>query len=321
MDLLLQADPSHLAFVAVLAAAAGADLGLALVVLGVAPQLGWPDPPGSLALLQAPPVVASALALYGLEWWVERRARGFALWHTLQRWVRILALGLVGTMATTGDPLQLRIILVAFVTLFGTVVYMGASGWVALLILRELSPRAQRVSSLAVDVAFAALLVLAMEEPVQAAAALGALTVVAATQVAEVIRAHLIVARAGRGWFHLLMLPGRWLAAEDLPAVAREAVYEPGPPERRAYRGAPAALRTGRLRAGWLVLAAGRSFFVDRRGGSRELEPVAGEPARAGRLNVRKKVRADDEDAELLIFRDGPQMAELDREIDTPVSA
>lgn len=320
MDFLLQADPTHLAFVAVLAAAAGADLGLALLVLGVAPQLGWPQPEGALALLQAPLVVASAVALYGLEWWVERRARGFALWHTLQRWVRLLALGLLGTMATTGDPLQLRIFLVSFVTVFGTVVYMGASGWVALLILRELSPRAQRLSALAVDVAFSALLVLALEQPIQAVAALGALAVVAATQLPEAVRAHLVVARAGRGWLHLLMLPGRWLAAADLPGSARDAVYEPGPVAREASRGAPAALLTDRLQPGWLVLAAGQSFFVDRKGRARELHPLAGEPARAGRLNIRKAVRADNEDAELLIFRDGPQMAELDREIDLSIS-
>lgn len=320
MDLLLQANPAYLAFMAVLAAAAGADLGLALLVVGVAPQLGWPDPPGSLALLQAPPVVASAMALYGFEWWVERRARGFALWHMLQRWIRLLALGLLGTMATTGDPLLLRVLLVAFVTAFGTLVYMGASGWVALMILKELSPRAQRLSALAVDVTFAALLVLALEEPIQAVTALGALTVVAATQLPEAIRGHLVVARAGRGWLHLLMLPGRWLDAEDLPKRVRDAVYEPGPVAREASRGSEAVLLRDRINSGWLVLAAGRSFFVDRSGQASELQPLAGEPARAGRLNLRKAVRADNDDAELLIFRDGPQTAELDREIDLSVS-
>lgn len=320
MDLLLQADPAHLAFIAVLAAAAGADLGLALLAVAVAPQLGWPGPPGSLDLLQAPPVLASLVALYGLEWWVERRARGFALWHTLQRWVRLLALGLVGALATTGDPLQLRILLVTFVTVFGTLVYMGASGWVALMILRELSPRAQRLSSLAVDVAFAALLVLALERPVQALAALLVLALVAATQLPDAIRAHVITARAGRGWLHLVALPGRWVEREDLPPRVRRAVRRPGPVEREATRGAPAALLTGTLRSGWLVLAAGQSFFVNRKGEARELEPRDDEPTRAGRLCLRKAVWADNEAAELLIFRDGPQMAELDRETERIVS-
>lgn len=57
-------DPALLSFLLVLACAAGADLGLAILVLALAPALGWAPPPGSLPLLTAPLVVGAGLAMY-----------------------------------------------------------------------------------------------------------------------------------------------------------------------------------------------------------------------------------------------------------------
>lgn len=316
LELLAQTDPELVAFLVVLAAAAGAELGLALLVVGVAPQLGWPAPPGSLDLLQAPAVLASLVLLYGLEWWIERHPRGFALWHTLQRWVRVLVFGLVASMATAGMALELRVLFITGMTVLGTLVYLGASGWSALMILREMSARSQRIAALAMDVAFSALLVLALEEPTQALLALGALFVITGTQLPASIFAHRAVARAGQGWLHLLVLPGRWHDGDALPREIREATTRgSGPLVRPPSRGAPAALLTGSLRMGWLVLAADGAYFADGRRAPDRLEPIPAQPGRRGPLHVRKPVRLQDGEGQLLVYRDGPQLAELEREI------
>lgn len=305
-------DPELLAFLAVLAAAAGADLALALLVLGIAPLLGWGAPPGTLPYLQAPVVIGSAAALYVAEGLVERFAGGFALWHTFQRWVRVLGLLLVALMATSALRAEDRGILVALMTLLGMGVYVGASGWEGMLVLRRLPGSSQRLSALAIDVAFGALLVLSLDEPVQAGAALLALLALAALQLPTAARAHVALVSAGKAWLHALVLPGRWVGEEDLPGDVRAAVAVDGPIPGKPLRGAKATFLGKRLFPGWLVLSSQGAFFVRRGGRPMALAAPPGTRGERSTLHVRKPVVADDEEGELLVLRDGPGVEELE---------
>lgn len=304
--------PELLAFLAVLAAAAGADLALALLVLGVAPLLGWADPPGTLSFLQSPVVIASVAALYVAEGLVERFAGGFALWHTFQRWVRVLGLLLVALMATSVLRASDRGILVALMTLLGMGVYVGASGWEGLLILRRLPGPSQRLAALAIDVAFGALLVLSLDEPLQAGAALLALLLLAAFQLPMAVRAHVALVRAGKAWLHALVLPGRWVAEDDLPGDVRAAVAVDGPIPGKPLRGARASLLGKRLHLGWLVLSSQGAFFVGARQGPMPLTAPVGTRGERGTLHVRKPVLAAGQEGELLVLRDGPGVEDLE---------
>jgi hypothetical protein len=302
-------------FVLVLGVVAGADLGIALVVLALAPYLGWPSPPGHLADLQAPAAVVSALALYLVEWSMERSPWSFALWHTFHRWVRVLAIGLVCFMALGDQPAAVRLALGIPATLLGTAVYMVFSGWAGAMILREVSFRSQQISSLAMDVAFGAVLVLAMEEPVQGLAAAGALLLIAVPKLPLWLRAHGAVIHAGRGWLHRFQLPGSWTPGPDLPTHVLEGLGELASLAGASLRGAPARLLTRDLRSGWMVVGAGHAWFVDRRGRVSALRAEPGSGARSGRLQVRKPVLTETGVGELLVSRDGPEGGELDREI------
>lgn len=305
-------DPNLLAFLAVLAAAGGADLALTVLVLGVMPRLGWADPPGALVNLQALPVILSVVLLYVAEAAMEWFPGGFALWHTFQRWVRVVALLLLTSMATVEVPALERGVLVAAGTLLGVGVYMGASGWEGVFILRRLSNLSQRLSALAIDVAFGALLVLALEDPRQAVTALGILLLAASSQLPLAVRAHLALVRAGRAWLHALVLPGRWVNEDDLPTWVREAVSMDGPIPGRPLRGARATLLTRRIRMGWLVLASEDAFLVTSGKVPISLRAPFGSAAVPGPLHVRKPIQAGGEEGELLVLKDGPRAADLD---------
>jgi len=307
-----------LAFVAVLAAAGGADLALAVLLLGLMPHLGWAEPPGTLPWLQAPAVIVSVIPLYAVEWMMERHPGGFALWHTFQRWVRLVGILLLTGMAAVAIPLEERILLVAGATLLGLGVYMGASGWEGVMVLRRLPGRSRGLSALAIDVAFGGLLVLALEEPFQAFAALVLLLVVAAVQLPAAVRAHLALVRSGRAWLHGLMSPGRWTLQDELPGrVCRAVEAEPG----RPLRGARATLLgPARVRIGWIVVAAGGPVFLEGKGPPLHLTAPAGSRSLRGPLHTRRAVLADGEPGELLVLRDGPGAGELDEVIPPNVS-
>lgn len=312
LDFLPHADPALLAFLAVLAAAGGADLALAVVVLGVMPRLGWASPPGELGILQSAPVALSVVALYAAEGLLERFPAGFALWHTFQRWVRGVGLLLLASMATAGLPVGERSILVAAATVLGIGVYMGASGWQGVLVLRRLPQTSQSLHALAIDVAFAALLVLALDEPIQAVTALGLLLLVAASQLPLAVRAHLALVRGGRAWLHALLLPGRWVAEGDLPGWVQAAAALEGPVPGKPLRGARATLLTRSIRLGWLVLSSRGPLFVERRRDPAPLGAIPGAPAVWGPLHVRKPVQAGAERGELLVLKDGPRLGDLE---------
>ncbi|MDT8340844.1 MAG: DUF4126 family protein [Longimicrobiales bacterium] len=308
-------DPGVLAFLTVLAAAGGADLALTVLVLAVAPGLGWDRPPGDLPALEGPAVAISVLLLYGAEAVLERFPAGYALWHTFQLSVRVVGLVLLGVLATAGLPGPERALLVAAIGGLGTATYLGASGWGGVSHLRRRGRSSELVAALATDVAFAGLLILALDEPVQALTALGLLLLVAAPQLPGAVRARRALVRAGRSWLRALVLPGRWVPEDELPAWIRNAAGVGGGMPGRPLRGARATLLDDRVRTGWLVLATDGPRFLGRGATSLRLSGVDGSPARTGPLHVRKDVVAGgdgDGRTELLVLRDGPGARELD---------
>ena len=284
------------------------------------PWLGWPPPPGNLPLLQAPLAVLSALGLYVAENVLERFPAGFALWHTFQRWVRILGLLLLATLATQGLPWPERVALSGVMTLFGFLVYMGASGWEGLLILRRLPQNSQRVTSLAIDIGFAALLVLSLERPLQAAAAMAGLLVIALFQLRLVFRAHMALISAGRYWLRALVFPGKWVPEEALPPEVILAASSDGPVPGKPLRGARATLMDRGVHLGWLVLSSEGAVYVESGRDPVVLKGLPGIPGEGDPLHHRKAVRTARGEGELLVFRDGPRPADLDLVIPQDVS-
>ena len=307
-------DPALLAFLLVLAGAAGADLGLAILVLAVAPTLGWSAPPGTLTLLTAAPVAVAGVAMYLAEALLERHPTGFSVWHAFQRWVRLMALILLAAMGTAGLPAVARLLLGMGMVVVGSGSYVVTSGWQAMVVLRRLPRGSQLLAALAQDVAFAALLVLALDRPLQAAFGAAALVLLAASRIPLAIRAHRAVVEAGRSWLRALLDPGDWVGAEELPGrIPRSLPEEERPPS--PPRGTRALLLTRDLTPGWLLVASGRAWYAVPGQTAAPLARRADGAPPPDPLHARLFVTVGGRSGELLVRRDGPRQAELEREI------
>jgi hypothetical protein len=311
-------DPSLLAFLLVLAGAAGADLGLAILILAVAPAAGWSAPPGTLPLLDTPAVMFAGVAMYVAEAVVERHPTGFSVWHAFQRWVRLMALVLLAAMGTAGLPGTTRLLLGVAMVVMGSGSYVVTSGWQAMVVLRRLPRESQLLAALAQDVAFAALLILALDRPLQAAVGAAALLLLAASRIPLAIRAHRAVVEAGRSWLRALLDPGDWVAAEEVPPGVPGALPEeerpPSPP-----RGTRALFLTRDLTPGWLLVASGRAWYAAPGQTAAALARRPDGTPPPDPLHARLFVTVEGRSGELLVRRDGPSQAELEREI--PLSA
>jgi hypothetical protein len=299
----------------VTAAAAGVDLALVIVVLGVAPLLGWADPPGTLVFLQAPWVLAAGFAMYAAEAIMERHPASFSIWHVFQRWVRLMGLVLLASMGTAGLPPALRWTVGAGMVAVGLGTYVASSGWQAMVILRGLPRRAQFLAAVGVDVTFAALLVLALDRPVQAIVGLAAVALLAAPRLPVAWRGHRAMVEAGRSWIRTLLAPGDWVPAEELPEQVGRAMAgrddAPGTPP----RGTRALLLNRGLEAGWVLAGSGRAWFTSPGIGMVPLNRRQDSLESRDPLHARLPVTAGSQDGELLVRRDGPPRLELEREI------
>jgi uncharacterized membrane protein (Fun14 family) len=168
------------------------------------------------------------------------------------------------------------------------------------------------VTSLAIDIGFGALLVLAMEEPLQAAMAMGVLLVVALFQLPLVFRAHMGMIRAGRSWLRALVFPGKWVQEDQLPESVIMAASTDGPIPGKPLRGAPATLLDKRVRLGWLVLTSDGPLFVQESGKATPLQGIPGTAGEWAPLHVRKPVGTGGGEGEPPVFKDGPRVADLE---------
>jgi hypothetical protein len=308
-------EPALISLLVVVAGAAGVDLALTILILGIAPMLGWAAPPGDLIYLQAPSVIAAGLAMYLAEAAMERHPAGFSVWHTFQRWVRLLGLILIAEMGTAGMSPDTRWPAALLMVIVGLASYVAASGWQGMVILRQLPRRTQALAAGGIDVAFAALLVLALERPIQALLGLVAVTALVTPRLPIAVRGHRAVIDAGRSWIRSLFGPGEWVEPRELPRNVHGALASMEDEPISTPRGTPALLLSEGLQRGWLLAGPGGAWFVTRRSRAlrlrlREQAVGAGDP-----LYARLPVTVGERDADLLVHRDGPGRKELEREI------
>lgn len=311
----LLAQPPLLPLLVVVAGTGGVDLALTILILGIAPLLGWSAPPGDLIYLQAPWVIAAGLAMYIAEAVMERHPAGFSVWHTFQRWVRLLGLVLLAEMGTAGMVPGERWPAALLMVVVGLASYVASSGWQGMVILRRLPRGTQALAAGGIDVAFAALLLLALDRPIQALLGLGAVTLLVTPRLPVAVRGHRAVIDAGRSWIRSLFDAGEWVEPGDLPQEIHGALASREDRPVSAPRGTPALLLTTGLQRGWLLAGSGGAWFVPRSAVAVPLsrrEPIE-EPDDP--LHARLPVTAGERHADLLVRRDGPAHRELAREI------
>jgi hypothetical protein len=295
--------------VALLAAALGTDLGLALLVLGGLARLGaLPPELGALHGLGSPWLMAATALIWFGELVAEQASVAvMTLWHAVQAVARPLAaLLVVGAVADAGNELALA----GLAALLTALVHAGAVGWQAFLHIAGVPRRTRFIASLAEDSAVAALLALGLDHPAPAAALLVVLAVAAPRHHLTSLAGVRFLVRSVVGSLRRLLRRGRWTSSTELPAWVPARLRE----EAGELRGSPVGLlgpQASRLRCGWLLVGPAGHFFVPRFGRPRKLEAASVVRLDEGALAIR--VRRSD-GLTLLVPPDGPGAGELEAE-------
>jgi hypothetical protein len=257
-----------------LSIAAGVDLYLTLLLIGVAPTTSlWEAPlPGALGDLDSPGLLIVVGSCYLLEFAAERFGVSSLIWNGFHALLRPLSGFLLGVLVLDGLPLwamAIGALLAGFVASFVHAVRSGGA------IIRHLTSN-DRVSSLLLslteDVGVLAVVVLTLDRAGAAAVAAGVLLIAISAFAANRLRAFgfgitLLASRPLAG-----LRTRRWHGGDSLPPWVTEAVSgNAGLEELGTVRGTPAAGHripgAPAFAIGWLVIREGNPTFAYRAGG------------------------------------------------------
>jgi hypothetical protein len=320
--------PAELVLLPPLAIAAGLDLYLTLLVLGVAPGTAWWSQPlpGALGDVGAPAALAAAGILYLLELAAERFPHVALVWSVAHTVVRPLSAALLALLLFEGQPPP---VMAGGIVLSGTLAWIAHAARSGGAVLRWIdpgpTPRPLLVSLLE-DTLVLGLLAMMLDEPTRALAATLLLLAFAGYRAPSDVRAHLFAIRLAAA----PLFPfgeHRWKAAEELPRWVRRAMAGDRTAPPGSLRGSDAAglgLPGGpRFAAGWVVLRGESAVFVSGRRDVPGLVPLGAQaPARtvAGPFFTRVELRDGHKGHACLVFpRSGPAPEALRAEFGGPV--
>lgn len=260
------AAPPELLPLPVLALAAGLDLYLTLLFLGIAPALGlWPPLPGALADLASPGVLLLAGAFYLAELAAERAFTPALVWNGLHAIIRPLAGLLLALLLLDGSSAGLLVGGAVASAGLASSAHAVATGGLLLLRLERAPAARPLFASLLEDAAVVGLLSLSLDRPAWAAALAVTATLAGLPLAGSQLRAFRFSVRLVLGRARGLLTGGGWTPREELPGWLREMMDGDAAVPHR-LRGTPAAaLRLPgrpRLVRGWLVVRGDRRLFV-----------------------------------------------------------
>jgi hypothetical protein len=272
--------PLELLILFPLALAAGLDLYLTLLVLGVAPMTPWWDHPlpGALGDLDGIVIVMVLGLLYLAELAAERFETSALVWNATHAWIRPLSGALLGALLLHGLAPALVLSGAAASGAVASVAHAVRSGAG---VLRRLDPSPVPdvlLFSLLEDAVVLGLVAACLDAPLVALA--GSLVLVAAgvPRSRSRIRAFLFVTRLAMARLFQPLGQRSWIDGERLPGWVREElaadVMAPG----GGLRGSPAAVLRGPglplFATGWVVIRGDSPSFVHGRylGGARVAE-------------------------------------------------
>lgn len=258
-----------LLLLAPLAFAAGVDLYLTLLVLGLASVTGWGATlPGNLPDLGAAPLLAMAGVFYLFEFAAERPALASLIWNGVHALIRLLGAALLVLMALPDAPVPTQLLLGAGAAALAFLGHGGRFGTRQLLRLAAARPPSFVLVSLAEDAVTLGLVALAIDLPRVGALLVLVLCAVVSTVGRPALRASLFGLRLawGVGWG--LLSHRRWTPAADLPGwILRRwpgDALAPGGLLRGTAAGGWRIPGGGPFRRGWIVVTGSGPFFVHR---------------------------------------------------------
>lgn len=252
-----------------LAVAAGLDLYLTLLLLGIAARVGWGAPlPGNLSDLGAAPLLAMAVGFYVVELAAERAGRISLFWNSAHAPIRSLGAFLLVVMALPDAPLVAQGAGGLVAAHLAGVAHGGRFGSRQLLRLAAPRPPSFALVSLAEDVLVFALVALALDAPAVGALTALFLVALALTVGRPAIRASFFGLRLAWGVWAGLLSQRRWRTPSDFPGWLRRAGAGDDLAPGGLLRGAPAGgwrvPGGGPFRIGWVVITGTGPFFLYR---------------------------------------------------------
>lgn len=253
-----------------LAFAAGVDLYLTLLLLGIAALTGWGGGlPGNLPDLGATPLLAMAGTFYLLELVAERPALSSLFWNAVHALIRMLGAALLVVMALPAAAWETRLLLAAVAAGLAYLGHSGRFGTRQLLRMAAARPPSFVLVSLAEDAATLGLVALALDFPGIGTPVALVMALLVATVGRPAMRASRFGLRLawGVGWG--ILSEQRWRPPETFPRWIRRGWPGDSLAPGGSLRGAPAAAWKipggGPFRRGWIVITGSGPFFLYRR--------------------------------------------------------
>lgn len=251
------------------ALAAGVDLYLTLLFLGVAPSLGWwPELPGALGDLGSAGVLIIVGSFYVAEFLAERAATPALIWNAFHAIIRPLSGGLVAMLVLDGQPAGVLLGGAAVAGLLAAGAHATATGNSTLLWLGgRIGPNPLLVSVLE-DVAVVGLVVLALDHPIASLVVSASLLVVTLRAAPARVRAFIFAVQMALGRAWRAVGRARWRDPSEFPGWVSDALADHV--VGGGLRGSPAAAMrlpsAPRFTTGWVVVRGDTPAFLYARG-------------------------------------------------------
>ena len=273
MSLLEGLNPALLACLP-LSVAAGVDLYLTLVLVALAPHLGFGEglPDGLLNSLGAEAPLIMALGFYVLEFVSERSKPASVFWHLPQVLVRPVAAGLLSLLILKGSGVWGGPYLWALVSAVLAYLSHGFKTGAAMLgWLYDVQAPSGLLLSIAEDVVVVALIALALDAPVWSVLVVGAALLLFGLMAPNLLPASRLGRSLAwqRSWGSLT--PFEWTDEEALPPRVQSVLTSVERPFGKSLKAARCSLiatdRRRALRPGWIILGGNRPYTLRWRGG------------------------------------------------------
>ncbi len=251
-----------------LSLAAGLDLYLTLLLLGLAPWLPWWEHPlpGGLSDLNAVPIVAVMAVMYAAEVFAERRPTSYLGWNAAHAFIRPMSGALLAALLLHGSATGPFLVGVATGGLLTFLAHAVRSGGV---VLRDLDPTpgpAPVLVRILEDVLVLGLVTGSLDAPSVAVAGAGVVASLGVPGAPSRIRAFAFTTRLAAARVFQAFRRRRWIPTEELPEWVRAALEGDAFAIAGGLRGARVGVvglrGAPRFVVGWLVVTGRRAVFV-----------------------------------------------------------
>jgi hypothetical protein len=292
--------------------AAGLNLYLTVAIIALSSRFGWiPALPPSLRGLENTIVIASAIALYVVEFILDKLPHFDSAWDALHTVIRPTSAALLVGLALSAAVIEVQIGAAVLAGLVALAAHAAKAGFRIVLNIKPSRWRSGVISTVE-DVCAAGLAVGALQYPIAALAVAGTAFGFAVLLGPRSWRAGAFGIRALRARLRAFFGTRGWHPVRELPS-ALQSLVEPAPVGRAEPRAARAALKgvpgVGAYRSGWVVLSCDRASFVYRSAFGRRclhLPPLRQPEVRRGVWTDAVDFSVNGSRCTLFLLKDGP---------------